>query len=303
MKVAIIGARGFIGRSLARRMAEHGLQVQEYSSTDGTGIDPATGLLPEGFALPRGVRAVVYLAQSPSYQKPQHNWRHLINVNKISALAAAEAALRAGATRFVYASTGSVYAPSFAPCAEDAPKERGNWYALSKLQAEESLALLCDGLDLVLARPFGVYGPGQEGKLVPNLLRAVAEGRPVRLHPRLGQDDDRDGLRTSLTHVDEATEMLQALALGSGPLTVNLAGDTAMSLKEIALVFERVLGRKAQFILSDQARTTDLLADVSRLRAALDPAFIAPAEGLERLAEDFLSSGSAKPRGRGQEPR
>ncbi len=94
-------------------------------------------------------------------------------VNVHSAVAIAEHARRAGAKRFVYASTGNVYAAGFAPFSEAAPVRRDDWYALSKVHAEEALALFRPQLDVVIARLFGVYGPGQKGRLVPNLLASV----------------------------------------------------------------------------------------------------------------------------------
>ncbi len=65
MSVLVIGNTGYMGRHLMAGLAASGLLARGASSSDGTGIDPKTGLLPEGFAVPTGTATVVYLAQSP----------------------------------------------------------------------------------------------------------------------------------------------------------------------------------------------------------------------------------------------
>ena len=66
MSVLIIGSNGFLGRVLCDTLGTAGIDVLRASSSDGTGIDPRTGLLPDSFAVPASVDAVIYLSQSPA---------------------------------------------------------------------------------------------------------------------------------------------------------------------------------------------------------------------------------------------
>lgn len=141
MKIAVIGPHGYIGRHLCRHLFSAGVVVVPVSSSDGSGIHPHTGRLPDDFVLPSGIDCVVYLAQSPRVREGRAAAVHLLNVNLISAVQIAAAACATSVRRFVYASTGNVYRSSFEPLTENAARSSTDWYALSKIQTEDALNL------------------------------------------------------------------------------------------------------------------------------------------------------------------
>ena len=194
VKVAIFGAGGFIGRHLSRALQAAGADVVGWSSAQC--FDPS-GLLTDRLPVDADVRSVVYLSQSPHYRELPSSAAHVWSVNVTSAVRAAQWASRCGAARFTYASSGTVYQPGFHPHREDEPVRRDDWYALSKVHAEESLALVAPDLDLTCVRLFTVFGPTQAAKLVPNVIASVRERRPIRLEPNPADATDRDGLRLS----------------------------------------------------------------------------------------------------------
>jgi nucleoside-diphosphate-sugar epimerase len=292
MRALIVGAGGFIGARLAATLASRGAEVARLSSRDATGIRPDTGALPPDFSIEPGTDVVVYLATSPLHREGSRGAAHLFAVNVHSAIVCAEAARRAGARRFVYASTGNVYAPSFEPMAESAPLRRDDWYALSKLQAEEALALFRRSMEVVSPRLFGVYGPGQRGRLVPNLIASVLASRPIRLLGRPGARGAPDGLRLSLGYVDDVVAILARLALQGGPEHLNVAGPEVVSLREIADAIARALGKPPVFDAPGVDRDLDLIADIGLLQRSLAPAFTPFAEGLARTLAEYPRPGA-----------
>lgn len=270
MRVTVVGSRGFLARALIERLERNGCDVEGLSSSSPGGIDPATGLLPADFSLRDDTRAVVYLAQSPFYRQAPDRVDHLFAVNSHSALRLAELARRAGVRRFIYASTGSVYAPSFQPLAEGAPVRRDRWYPLSKLHAEDALALLRGQLEVVCVRPFGIYGPGQSGMLVPNLLRSIVDGQEITVdrHPHVAAD--RDGLKISLCYVDDAAAAIERLLeVRDPPPVLNLAGRQPVSIRHIAESIGAALGIEPRLRQVDRIRETDLIADTTLLEKSL----------------------------------
>lgn len=276
----VIGAGGFLGRHLCRAWSMRGIEVVASSSADGTGINRATGLLPDAFRVPPGTDAVVYLAQSPHGALLPVSADHLLAVNVVSAVRAAICACEAGARRFVYASTGNVYQPSFSALREGDPLCRDNWYALSKVQAEEALALMQGELDVTSVRIFGLYGPGQNGRLVPNLAASVSQHRPVTLAPRPGVARCDGGLRISLLHVDDAVSILESLLELRGVPVMNLGGPEALDIRELAEIIGRHLGVAPELQETDRARAGDLVADIRLLQSALRPTFMPLRESL-----------------------
>lgn len=282
MKVCIVGSHGYVGRRLQERLQAEGIQVRGASSSDGSGIDPHTGVLSESFSIPADTYGVVYLAQSPYYNRVPEMFPHLVNVNVVSAVKAAELSRRAKVKRFIYASTGNVYAPDFNPLPETAPVRRDNWYALSKVHAEEALSLYRNDMDMTVIRPFGIYGPGQANKLVPNLLKSLLEGKEISLDRNPYNPDDLDGLRVSLCYIDDAVAMIASLLTKNGPDYLNIAGDTAASIRQIVTLMAGYLGKEAKFTVLERRRQSDLIADISRLRKVLNPVFTGLEAGIKR---------------------
>ncbi len=288
MRVTVIGSSGFLGRTLTASLHRDGAQVTAISSGTPQGIDRTTGLLPHDFSIAPGTDAVVYLAQSPHYrQVPDMAW-HLLNVNVVSAVRAANAARAAGVKRFIYTSTGSVYAPSFAPLAETDAVRRDRWYPLSKLHAEEALAQFQNDLQVCLVRPFGIYGPGQTGMLVSNLAASIERCSDITLGRHPHNRDEADGLKISLCYVDDAAAVIAALLqVAKLPLHLNLAGPRAISVREIAQTLAAGLGLPARLKEMDQAREFDLIADTTRLSTTVSVSYTDFQVGLGRTIDEL----------------
>jgi UDP-glucose 4-epimerase len=282
IKICIVGSNGFVGRHLTLDLRSRGYEVLALSSRDGTGIDPRTGLLPTDLDL-RGVEAVIYAAQSPHYRNvPEMAW-HLEAVACSAALQAAVAAQRSGAKRFVYLSTGNVYAPSFEPLAEDAPVSAAHWYPMSKLHGEQALTALASLIQISILRIFALYGPGQDDKLIPRLAAQVEAKRPVTLCYRTPNVPDA-GLRLNPCYIDDGIAVIRQVALEGGPTTLNLAGPEIVGVRDIASSWARLRGIDPIFEPDVRGRGFDLVGDTTKLSQFTSRYFVGLEEGLARMA-------------------
>ena len=283
MKIAVVGAGGFIGSALVRHLArdEHAVAAFDLraprSQTPGVSFQPVD-LLTSPLSLASSPDVVFYLAQSPAYQDFPNRGDELFGVNTFGAIKACNAAREAGARLFVYASTGNVYRPSFTPLREDGRVRRDEAYPASKVLAEEALALFRPHLAVTVVRPFGVFGPGQTAMLPVALRQKIDRGEVITLERSPSNPEDDGGLRMSFCYVKDAVYCLSRLAALGGegrelPPVLNLAGPTPFSIREFAWAIARALGREPRFELVNRVRGWDLIADVSLLRATLDPAF------------------------------
>jgi len=289
VKVAVIGSGGYIGRNLVPALKEKAFDVQALSSSNSDYIEPATGVLSENFSVTSGTDAIVYLAQSPFYrQVPDMSW-HLWNVNVVSAVKIAELARRANVKRFIYASTGSVYVPSFKPLSETSPLSGDNWYSLSKIHAEEALSLYRNDIDLTIMRIFGVYGPGQTDKLVPNLLNSALHGKEITIDRNPENSSDLDGLKISLCYIEDIVEIISSLISKSGLPILNIAGNEATSLRQLVNEIGLFLDNKLALRVTDRYRQSDLIADISLLKGVLNPQFTSLECGLKKTIEQLLN--------------
>ncbi len=237
--------------------------------------------------IPADTDIVYYLAQSPHYRQFPAHGGHLFAVNTAGALRAAEAAANAETKAFIYASSGTVYAPTLQPMTEDRPVRRDQGYALSKVCAEEALALIGGSMSILCPRFFGVHGPSQQGMLVQAIANRISQGQPVTIEGNPEDPEDIDGLRMSYTFVTDLAHCLidlaEAMVSGrdlSGPL--NVAGPEAISIRRLAEGIGSVVEREPVFELADRCRASDYIADISRLRAAIDPTFTELGESIKR---------------------
>jgi len=282
-KICIIGANGYIGRHVSQDLVERGHTVVSLSSRDGSGINPETGQFPSGLTL-EGVEAVIFAAQSPHYRNvPEMAW-HLEAVACVAALQAANAAKRAGAKRFIYLSTGNVYAPSFDPLAEDAPVSMAQWYPMSKLHGEQALAALSQVIQVTLLRIFAVYGPGQDDKLIPRLAAQVDAQKIVTLGYKDPLVPD-SGLRLNPCYIEDSVAVIRQLALEGGPGVLNLAGPDVVGVRDIAMTWGQLKHKEPVFEPAASARAFDLIGDTARLCDYTGRRFIGIEEGLTRIAK------------------
>jgi len=228
------------------------------------------------FKISEGTDALIYLAQSPHYRNVPQMAGHLM----------------AGVSRFIYASTGNVYAKSPGPLPETSKLCRDNWYALSKVQAEEALALFRGDMDVIITRLFGVYGPGQTNKLVPGLLDSVLRGRSISIDKNPSDENDMGGLRISLCYIEALLRIFMRLIREGGPPCLNVAGDEAVSIGHIASIMARCLNKTASFKATGKNIPFNLIADIRQLEEAFSPSFTSIEEGIRKTVEFEISKSS-----------
>jgi nucleoside-diphosphate-sugar epimerase len=258
-RVLVTGAAGFIGSHLVDRLLAGGSEV--------VGVDAFTGYysrrtkegnlqdalgherfrLVEGDlidldldALFDGVEVVAHLAGEPGVRRSWGpNFPRYVARNVLTTEQLLEAAARAGETRFVYASSSSVYGSDPGrPVGEDHPRAPASPYALSKLAAEELVGLYGRerGVPGTVLRYFTVYGPRQRPEMaLSRFLFAALRGRPVDVFGDGGQQRDT-------TYVADAVEATVA-ALGAPAGVYNVGGGNRASVGDMIEAVKKVTGR------------------------------------------------------------
>ena len=236
MQVLVTGATGFTGGHLARALAARGYAVRALvrdtaaaQPLRAAGIELATGDLRNTEAVSaatRGVDVVYHIAAI--YRQAGLRTEEYRAVNTAAVRTVIEAAARAGARRVVHCSTvgvhGDVERP---PAGEDAPFKPGDVYQKTKLEGEQVArqAAADTGVEVVIARPTGIYGPGDRRLL--KLFRGIARRRFVIL--------GRGEIFYHLTYVDDLVEgfrLCGEMPAAAGR-TYILAGAEVTTLNEL----------------------------------------------------------------------
>jgi nucleoside-diphosphate-sugar epimerase len=189
MRALVTGATGFAGGHLARQMQKEGHAVrvlarasQKAHARASEGFEIATGDLADAAALDRavaGCEAVFHVAALYRVDGVADRMFQEVNVEGTRRLL--EAALRHGVRRFIHTSSVGVHgAIAHPPADETWPFAPRDAYQRSKCDGERVAASFRSrGLDVVIVRPVGIFGPGDTRFL--KLFRAIARGRFVML--------------------------------------------------------------------------------------------------------------------------
>ena len=208
MRVLVTGASGLLGGAVAAAVlaAGHEVRTLQRRPSGVAGADDVLGSVTDASAVARavdGVDGIVHLAAKVSLAGDPAEFDE---VNVVGTVRLLQAALAAGAGRFVYVSSPSVAHSGSSIVGDDAlPADpllaRGD-YARTKATAELA-ALAADSAELavVAVRPHLVWGPG-DTQLVARIVDRASRGRL----PLLGHG----AALIDTTYVDNAASAIAA---------------------------------------------------------------------------------------------
>ncbi len=289
MSVLVTGAAGFIGSSLADALTQRGDEVVGLDCfTDYYGRDIKEANLAPLRARPNftfveetiqsvpldalldGVTHIYHLAAQAGVRK---SWGQDFltytthNVDATQRLL--EAVKTRPITRFVYASSSSVYGDDVPiPMREDVKVQPLSPYGVTKLAAEHLCLLYTAnyGVPTVSLRFFTVYGPKQRPDMgFHRFMRAALTGAPITLYG--------DGEQTrDFTFIDDIVAALMAAGdRGPAGAVYNIGGGSRVSINEVLARIEEIAGHPLD-IRREAAQMGDMrdtFADTSRARADL----------------------------------
>lgn len=288
MQIALLGASGFVGAAILRRLAAAGHLLKTVSRTPPAARD---GWLCLDLAQDEGdlrghlegCEVLVDAAALTGYAAvPPDDLESLKRIN-LGIPVRVGRELPASVRRIVYLSTIDVYAhPPALPLTEDSPTEPATNYARTKRLAEHAYANLAAerGIELVILRLSQVYGPGDRSpKLVPAFIRAaVRDGKLPRL----------DGTGTELrdlVHVDDVAAAAEC-ALAGPPGTYNVATGRSLPVSEVPRILSALTGLPEGGCGGSATGKPSYSFDISRIRRDLgfEPA-ISLEQGLRNTLE------------------
>jgi nucleoside-diphosphate-sugar epimerase len=248
VKVLVTGATGFTGGHLAQYLAGRGDEVRalvrpksrarfDASKLPQHGVIPYEGDLTDAGSLGRAmedVEVVYHIAATYREAGQPDSAYRTINVDGTRNLL--EVAHAFNVSRVVHCSTGGVHGHiEHPPANEDAPFNPGDVYQETKLAAEKLARELgaSMGLDVVVVRPIGIYGPGDTRFL--RMFKGLARGR----FPMIGSGQ----AFYHLTYIEDLIEgfRLCGMVPAAKGRTYLLAGPRYTTLEQLVQLVAREL--------------------------------------------------------------
>jgi len=291
-RILITGAAGFIGRRLVSSLCDrHELvalvrpktPIEKLAGVHWLEHDLSQPLDQERF--PERVDAIIHLAQSRHYREFPEGGKDIFDVNIQSTFQLLEYARRAGVKHFLFASSGGVYGYSYERFVETDPVNPLNFYLSSKYTSELLIANYQPFFYTVVFRLFFVYGPGQKGMLIPNLISKVVKGELITI-------EGDPGLRINPIYIEDAVQVFEpALNLTTSAL-FNLAGDEMVTITELVKLMERITGKEALIKYEGMNPQGDLVGDNTRMKEVLGVLTkVSLLEGLKAMLSSSLRGG------------
>ncbi len=312
----VTGAAGFIASVVAEKLLQQGAEVvgidnlndaydirikeyrlarlQENPGFSFYKLDISDrALLDDKRLLDKGFTAVVNLAARAGVRDSLKDPWVYLDTNTTGTLNLLEFCLKEGITKFLLASTSSIYGENPPlPTPESADSSQPlQTYASSKKGAEVLAYAYhyLHGLDVSVVRYFTVYGPaGRPDMVMFRFTKWIAEGEAVHL---FGDGEQSRGF----TYVDDIARGTIAALKPVGFEIFNLGGHEVITIKELIQLLENVLDKKARIEFHPRHRADMLTnyADVSKARELLDwEPQISLKEGVQKLVDWYLEERS-----------
>ena len=319
-EVLVTGGAGFIGSHLVRALVGQGALVTatvyrgHETSMRFRDLEDSISVRPVDLTrmedcldVCRGKSAVFSLAHlDGTVEFKRAHPAQILRQNTSITLNLLEAAGRSGVQRFLLTSSAEVYPLSAAtPLREaeafqDMTDRPTDGYAWSKRISEMAVHTFAReyGIKVAIARPNNVYGPGDyfdydRSRVIPRFIRSVADGAR-----EIGIWGTGEAARTFL-FVNDLVQGLLALAerhAEGDP--VNLSGDEEISVRDLAALIVRIMGRDIPVVCDPNMPSGPLRRKPDTTKAREILGFvprIGLEEGLRRTIDAYLS---APPRAR-----
>lgn len=298
MRILVTGSTGFIGRHVLRALS--GMPdtkvfalTRDGDTADRDGITRIsvdlsmkdwTRNLPSD-----GIDVVLHLAQSRRYREFPACASDIFNVNVKSTVDLAEWAITAGVKKFLFTSTGNVYGSKDRVFREGDVCEPDSMYGASKLSAEILLRPFSNFFDIAVLRLFGVFGPGQEGAMMPGIIGRFVAGSEITLARNIG-------VKFNPIYIDDCVSVVIRVMerkLASSFEVLNVGGDETVDVGQVAAELEAIAKKVANVRVTDDAPKY-LVGAIDKLSAAIDWKGSEPfRDGLRRTVDAFIANKNA----------
>lgn len=295
MRVLVTGGGGYIGSVIVEELVRAGHEPVVYDSF----VRGHRAAVSEGVPLVEGdvndtesvagalreydVEAVVHMAALIEVAESVANPERFFANNVGGSISVVNAMVAHGVKRLVFSSTAALYGdPERLPITEDEPTKPTNPYGETKLAVERMLGWVgpAHGMTCTSLRYFNAAGAterngedhGPESHLIPLVMRAALEGRPVSLFGTDYPTPDGTTVRDYIHVVDLA--QAHTLALGRsepGMRVYNVGNGAGYSVRQIIETVREVTDMSLE-VRELPRRVGDQIATVAsseRIRAEL----------------------------------
>ena len=122
---------------------------------------------------------------------------------------------------------------------ETDPFEYLDFYAATKYTSEIFLHQYQNSVPTIILRLFTPYGPGQQHRLIPELIRKIKSNQQVILY-------NKGSPRLNPIYITDLVTVFRKIFKIKGNLLLNVAGEETYSIKDMAEIIGNLLSKKVR---------------------------------------------------------
>jgi len=281
--ILVIGASGFIGQSLVKKLEVNNFNVIQFNSSDGNIVET-------NFIKLYKNREIDHIFHLASKTFVPDSWKNPVKFYKTSVIGT-QNILELCRTKKISLTFISAYlygSPQKLPISEEDRVDSNNPYAHSKYLAEELCKFYSEyyHVKITIARPFNIYGRNQKNIfLIPHIINQVLNSDTIRvkdLHPKrdyIYLDDLINGLIKTLDSRKKFS-------------IYNFGGGSELSVQEIIDIIQKIAKTDKKIISEKEERKNEIMnvvADISKANIELNwkPAYSFE-NGIKEIIKEFI---------------
>lgn len=221
MNIFITGSSGFIGERLTKKLSKK-YTVIEYDIKQGFDILEDNSLFKKMAACDIVIHLAALVNQSESWtMQDAYSLVNYTGTRKVLA-----AGRKNKIKKFIFLSSAAVYSRDITP------------YGLSKRKAEHACREYSKYFDVIIMRPFNLYGKGQNrgyNYAIHNFIRNIKNGKAVSIFG--------DGTQTrDFMYIDDFLNIIEH-AINANPIkkTIDVGTGTEIKIKDLASMVAKIM--------------------------------------------------------------
>ncbi len=286
-KVLVTGGAGFIGSHLVDRLIDNLSIEDEITVVDDLSGGYEANVSPKAFLVNADCRdekrmdkifkefqpeIVYHLSANAAENKAQFSPIDITSRNYSAFINTLTPFIKFGGKRFIFTSSIAVYGSLQTPFKETDKPEPEDLYGITKLAAEQTLAVMSKvhGFEYVITRPHNVYGPRQNmsdpyRNVVTIWMNALLRGEPYYIY---GDGEQK----RCFSYIDDVVEALyKCMEAPVSGMTFNIGSDKAYTLNDLSRAIQGLGEGKEPIYLSERVQEVrEAIADHTQAKKYLE---------------------------------